>query len=228
MTAPRLDMYRQIHKALRAAMSEVLLAAGRMDPHDDAERSGLAAQIRDMLAFARLHLQKEDRFVHPALEARAPGSSGKTAIDHLDHAHAIAQIEQAVTVLEQAGADARQAAADTLYSQLALFVGENFVHMQVEETANNAIFWRTYSDGELAAIELAIVASLSPQEKMFSARWMLPWINPAERAEKMSAMRQVMPPEIFAGLLAMVRQHISPAHAVRLDASLNARQGEAA
>ena len=220
MTAPRFDMYRQIHKAMRAAMSEAMLAAGRMDPDDDGECAAVAAQARDLVHLARMHLAKEDKFVHPAMEARAPGSSGTTAGDHLEHARAFIRLEATVDALEQAAPGHRAGAADALYSELAMFAGENFVHMHVEETENNAVFWRTHSDAELLGIERAIVASLSPEEKMASGRWMLPNINPAERAEKLLAMRPMMPPEVFNGALAMVRAHISPAHWAKLQAAL--------
>jgi len=220
MTTARFDIYRQIHKAMRASMSDAMLAAGRADPMDDSERDQLLAQIRGMLSFARGHLEKEEKFVHPAMESRAPGSTKETAQDHLSHAHAFADLEEALAALAHGDAGERPAAAHALYAKLAHFTGENFLHMQVEETANNEVLWRTHSDDELVAIERAIVASLTPQEKAYAAQWMLPFANPQERAELLRLMRPAMPPEAFGGLLRMVETRLSPAHWQKLVVAL--------
>jgi hypothetical protein len=222
MTTARFDIYRQIHKAMRACICDALLAAGRIDPMDDTERAQLLAQVRGMLTFARGHLEKEDKFVHPAMEARAPGSSSQTAGDHADHAHAFADLEAALAALEHGEAGQRPAAAHALYGKIAQFLGENLLHMEVEESANNEVLWRTHSDDELLALELAIVASLSPPEKSYAAQWMLPFANPEERAQMLRAMQPGLPPEAFAGLLHMLKSRLIPAHWRKLTIALDA------
>ncbi len=222
IAAPRYDMYRLIHKALRVCMAEALAAVGRMDPEDDGERKAALAQVGEMLGYCQSHLKKEDAFVHPAMEARAPGSSGQTSGDHTSHVHWFRDLETAVVAVEQAEHETKAAAAAALYLSLALFVGENFVHMHAEETTNNEVLWRTYSDPELIAIEQAIVASLSPQEKAFSLRWMLPVLTPAERAQMLRAMRPAMPAEAFAGILATLRPWLSDVNWWKLTATFDA------
>jgi len=222
ITAPRHDIYRFVHKALRAFMSDTLNQAGSMDPHDDAERGTVLAQVRELLDFCQGHLKKEDHFVHTAMEERAPGSTRHTAGDHKDHLHWFEDLEMARKAVEQAQGEARTGAAAVLYRKLALFVGENFVHMNVEETENNEVLWRTHSDAELIAIEHAIIASLSPQEKLFSGRWMLPVLAPGERALVLNAMRASMPPQAFAGILTMLMQRLSDANWHKLTAALGA------
>ena len=219
---PRHDIYRFVHKALRAFMSDALNAAGSMDPHDDAERSKVLAQVRELLDFCQGHLRKEDHFVHSAMEERAPGSTRATAGDHKEHLHSFDEIEAARLAVEQTEGNARTAAAALLYRKLALFVGENFVHMNVEETENNEVLWRTHSDAELIAIEQAIVASLSPQEKMFSGRWMLPVLTPDERALVLSNMRMSLPPQAFVGILTMLMQRLSDTNWRKLTTAIGA------
>ena len=220
MTTARFDIYRQIHKAMRACMCDAMTAAGRADPMDDGERDQLLTQVRGMLEFARGHLEKEEQFVHPAMESRAPGSSRQTAHDHLGHAHAFADLEQSLVALERGAAGEKPGAAHILYAKLAHFAAENILHMQVEETANNEVLWRTHSDEELEALERAIVASLSPQERAYAAQWMLPFANPQERAQLLGVMRPAMPPEAFGGLLRMLETRLSQAHWHKLVAAL--------
>jgi hypothetical protein len=221
MTTPRHDIYRLIHKALRAFMSDTLTSVGSMDPHDDAERSTVLAQVRQLLEVCRSHLEHENHFLHAAMEERAPGSTRHTAGDHAEHAHWFEGLKSACVVAEEAQGQARAAAAAILYRKLALFVGENFVHMNVEETENNEVLWRTHSDAELVAIEGAIIASLSPQEKQFSGRWMLPMVTPEERALVVNNMRMSLPPQAFAGILTMLMQSLSDSNWRKLTTAIS-------
>src|SRR5512139_2725091 len=131
--APRYNMYAFIHKALRAFMGDTLSGIGRMDPDDAADLEGGIDQLRELLDLCRLHLEHENRFVHPALEACAPGSSSQVAGEHVHHAADIDALDELAdaVVLAPAGA-ARAAAANRLYRQLAVFVGINFEHMDYE------------------------------------------------------------------------------------------------
>jgi len=81
----RHNIYVLIHKALRACMSDALVAVGRMDPHDADEVAATAALVRELLQFAHIHLQAEEDWIHPALEMRRAGSSAETRADHLQH-----------------------------------------------------------------------------------------------------------------------------------------------
>lgn len=217
---PRFDSYRNIHMALRACMTETLLAVGRMDPRDEAERNAVLPQVRVLLAICRSHLKKEETFVHPAMETRAPGSAKDTAGDHAEHMHWFQDLEDAVTAAESGD----PAKAFLLYRNLALFVGENFVHMHTEETVNNEILWRTHSDAEIIAIEQAIVASLSPEEKSLAMRWMLPALSPEARAQMLGMMKAAMPPEAFAGILAMLKPLLSEANWRKLTKAMDSTQ----
>jgi len=217
----RFDIYRNIHMGLRACMMEVLLAVGRMDPQDVAELGTVLGQVRFLLRFCQLHLKKEEKFVHPAMEARAPGSTTHIASDHGDHLRALEELEAAVVAVEQAADGARQKPALALYKQLALFVGENFVHMHIEETDHNEVLWRTHCDQEIIAIEHAIIASLEPEDKPLTLRWMLPALSPQVRAMMVGMLRANLPPEAMAGIMAMLKAHLSDANWRKLTEALD-------
>lgn len=218
----RYDIYRNIHMALRANMAEVLLAVGRMDPEDMAERAETLTQVQELVDFCRMHLAKEDRFLHPAMEARAPGSARQTSGDHDHHKTDFEALDAAIAAVDTAAPGTRRGPALTLYRSLALFVGENFVHMHVEETENNEVLWRTHSDAEIIAIEQAIVAALTPEQKPRSLRWMLTSISPAARSEMLGMLRHALPPQALAGILAMIRPHLSESHWRKLGAGAKA------
>ena len=65
------------------------------------------------------------------------------------------------------------------------------------------------TDAELAAIHDALVASIPPEEMMFVARWLVPFMNPAERAGMLGEMRSSAPAPAFAAVLDTVRPHLT-------------------
>jgi hypothetical protein len=201
--APRMDIYVGIHKALRAMMLDTLQAVGRVDVDDPAETRAVCERVQELADICASHLGHENDFVHAAMEARRPGSSGRIAAEHVEHLAAIAQLRTAASALLAADCGATQAeAALLLYRQLALFVGENFAHMHVEETQHNQVLWSCYSDDELRALEGAIVASLPPAENLCIMRWMVPAMTPAERAELLAGVQAAERAELLAGVQA--------------------------
>src|SRR5512143_1116620 len=130
--APGPNLYAIVHKALRACLADTLLASGRTDPDDDGEVAHLSTRVRLLCTLYRLHSAKEDQFIHPAMEARRPGSSRRTADDHVQHARALDRLDADVRELEAAAGSARSDATQTLYRDLALFAADDLVHMHAE------------------------------------------------------------------------------------------------
>jgi hypothetical protein len=205
----RYNIYGAVHKGLRALMSDTLLQCGRADWHDAADRVGTLAQVRLLMEVCHSHLHHEDLFVHSAMEARRPGSSNTTMTDHHEHVLAIKSFLDDAQTLEDCAPTLRDTLGASLYRRLGLFIAENFEHMAVEETDNNAVLWACYSDAEILAIEQALVAHLPPEKKAIFGRWMLPAVNASERAMMLTGMKQSAPAEAFDGMLKMLQPLIS-------------------
>jgi len=205
----RFELYRPIHKALRAFLSDTLVAVGRMDTNDDGDVAVTLDQIRSLLAILKIHLEDENRFVHAAMEARRPGSTAHTAHDHVEHECALAVLATMVDAVARAGSAERPALALDLYARLAVFVAENLEHMHVEERDNMAVLWAEYTDRELAEIERAIVAAVPPAAMATAARWFMAGLNHAERVGWLQGIRHGAPPAVFEGLLAIARGNLS-------------------
>jgi len=220
LDAPRMDMYAGIHKALRALMADTLLALGRMDHDDDLELAQTTQQVLALLDACASHLKHENDFIHTALEARAPGASAVIAHEHDDHLAHINRLAQSTTALLGAAAGQRGASALALYRDLSLFIAENFHHMHVEETAHNAVLWARYTDAELVEIHDALVASIPPEEMMRTVRWLVPFMNPAERTALLADMRAKAPAPAFAAVLDIVRAHLTQNEWAKLARSL--------
>jgi hemerythrin-like domain-containing protein len=226
--APRLDLYGPIHKALRAFMSHTLVAVGRLDTNDDAEVAVTLEQVRSLLEVLALHLEKENRFVHPALEARRPGSSGPTAHDHVEHEQAFEELGSMVEAVYRRATADRALAVSRLYQRLALFVADNLEHMDVEERDNAAVLWAEYSDKELGEIEAAIVGSVNPTTMAVVTSWMMKALSHAERVGLLQGMRHSSPERVFEGALAIARSNLSTRDWIKLANALAVPAAQAA
>jgi len=228
MSKPRINMYAGIHKALRNFMSDTLNRLSRTDASDNEDLHGALAQVRELLALARKHLQHERDFVHPAMHARRPGSAQVAEGDHDHHDWAIDKLLALCDHCATAIGGARVQHLEHLHLQLSVFIGENLVHMSLEETEHNAVLWACYTDEELHAIHERIVAAIPTEEMQSTMRWMIPALNPAERAGMLMGMRAGMPPPVFEGMLALTRSLISARDMAKLEAALAAPRAIAA
>ena len=202
----RYDIYRHIHKALRAMMADTLVRLGRFDSTDDDEAASLMAQVQSMCAFTESHLRHEDDHVHPAMEKACPGSAGITTAEHPEHAEACRQLSTLAARLPGASFGARAVLATQLYQQVGLFMAECLEHMLMEETTNNQVLWAAYSDAQLHALEMEIVATLTPAEHGMTLQWMIPAMTPHERLAMLDGVRGGAPVQVFIGMMEALRE----------------------
>ena len=215
----RLDLYNSIHKALRAWMGHTLTRVGQMDPTDAEECRTVAADVNELLGAMLEHLQTENTWVHPAILKHYPDALLKIQGDHAAHEQSIKNLRSMAASVVSSPASATASAAQ-LYAALAVFVGENLEHMQVEETYNNQLLWQAYSDAELLEIHHAILASIPPEKMASVLRWMLPAISAPARAQ----MLMGMPAEAFTGILALAHARLSSSNWTKLAMALNLPQ----
>jgi hypothetical protein len=218
---PRFDMYTGIHKAIRAQMADALLALGRMDADDEADLTQATRRVLDLLDMCTSHLQHENEFVHPALEARAPGTSAAIASEHVNHEWHIAQLTETTKTLLGAVPANRAQVAALLYRELTLFLADNFQHMHQEETAHNQVLWANYTDAELIGIHQTLVAAIAPDAMVRTMRWMVPAMSPAERTAMLADMLAHAPRPAFDAVMETARPHLNESEWANLTRSLN-------
>jgi hypothetical protein len=218
----RYNIYEVIHKALRARLSQTLIAIGQVDADDEASVREVVAQVRTTLAIMHGHLNSENDFVHVAMEARAPGSTRRIAEEHVHHDEDIRLLDDACAALVDAPSSQRAARANRLYVLFDVFLQENLVHMRYEEDQHNAVLWGAYTDEEILAIEHALVAAIPPEKKALLLQSMVPAVPTRDRAMLLGGLRASVPPEVFAGMYASVLPLLDARARERLDAALTA------
>lgn len=207
-TTERYDSYRMIHKGLRALMAETLVSLGRLDTAEDEETRAVIERVRISIELGEAHLSKEEAFVHPAMEARAPGSTRRAAAGHVAHAAEYDRIRAACRDVEAARGAARAAAALRLYRRYALLMAEDLIHMDVEEIENNAVLWATHTDAEIAQLTDRLVASIPPETLRKYLRWMVTANTPSDRATLLDGIRVKLPAPAYASLVDGVLPHL--------------------
>jgi hypothetical protein len=202
----RFDIYRTIHKALRLRMSELLVATGRLDCGNDDEVASLCASLDEFCAFCISHLEHEDEFIHPALEARMPLSSWKINAEHRDHERDIETLMAAADALRRAPVSARSLHAQMVYHTLGLFIAHNLMHMYVEETEHNRTLWQYYSDDEIREINARLLAHVTQTQMTYGLRYMLPAMQPEERVTMLLEIRATAPIEAYRAISAQAQE----------------------
>lgn len=226
--AARLDLYAGIHKAMRAMMADLVTAAGRMDPDDGRDVHATLERVAEGLHLAEEHLRLEDRFMHPALEAKRPGASARAALEHAGHEEEFARLREAVADLRAAAGPARRTAAYRLYLALARWMAGNFLHMEYEELHHNPVLWETYTDEELGALHARLLAAVPPPDMMAVQRWMVPSIDHAERVAQFTGLRRGAPAAVFERVLAIARETLGEGDWEKLSRALDDRLAAAA
>lgn len=200
------DFYGPIHKGLRLALCRLAMRLGSVDAGDRGAVAILMADLRAQMILSSAHLDHEEREVHAALEARAPGAAADLYADHDRHRAHFVGIENAIGGVEGADPCKRPAALHRLYLAFTRFVADDFAHMAEEEEEILPVLQDLFTDEELAAIEARISAAVAPDRMIAYSQLVIPAARPAERLAMLSRMRDLMirdgaQPEAFAGLL---------------------------
>ncbi len=205
-----LDLYRDIHKGIRAELFGVTGDAGCLDPADLAGRADLAVQWHGVAATLRAHAEHEDGAIQPAIEAHLPALAERIAADHdalerridwigelLDEAVDVAPIDQRPTLHRG-------------YVELASFTSAYLEHQDVEERVVMPALERAIGPEAVVAIHQAIIGAIPPDEMATSLAFMLPAMNLDDRAELLGGMRAGAPAEVFAGVWSLAGSVLAP------------------
>ena len=76
------DLYREIHKGIRAELFGVTGQAGSLDPADEAGRVALFGRVRALADLLESHAHHEDTIMQPAVEEYVPAVAEQVIADH--------------------------------------------------------------------------------------------------------------------------------------------------
>ena len=209
------DLYRDIHKAIRVELFDATAAAGRIDPADRPARHAHAARLHDVARMLAMHAQHEDDVMDDAIRAVLPDQADSIASEHatLD-AEITVLVEFAEVALARPGDD--RACAHRLYLGLASFTSRYLAHQDREESVVMPELHRRYGVEPLLEMNDRIISSIEPDDMAWSLSMMLPAMNVEDRVELLSGMREGAPAEVFEGVCGLATQVLEPADSTTL------------
>lgn len=164
----RVDLYGLIHKAQRFHLSDFLIRLGKTNASDERSMELLGAELRGLIEHLRDHANNEEQYIHPLFEKI--GGAATLERQHLDLEEGLTGLEQILSALDWEG----------LYGRVARFVGNYFLHLDEEETAQRTTLWPNYGDKELAAVFERFKAERAPERAKADLEFMVPALSPAE------------------------------------------------
>jgi len=218
---PAFDIYGGIHRALRLALTDLLVRMGTTVPTDPVEVGLRLGELERMFEGLAKHIAHEEAFLHPALERRRSGAARDLDLEHEEHAYAIRSMRDLASALAAGGSAAQRAGLyRTLYLRYSAFVGETLIHMAEEEAVTQPLFDELYSAAEQRAIHDELIASIPPHEMLEVLKALLPAVDHETRVAMLTDGKAVMPPEAFAAIFHDASGALRPDERARLAARL--------
>ena len=205
------DLYRDIHKGLRAELFGLTLAAGDTDPLDDAARADLAAHMDRVAGVLEAHAHHEDAFLDAPLRAVDPALADRIDAEHHEVKEAFAAADALARAVAGATGDDRRGGLQLLHLQLAAFTSSYLRHLLVEERVAMVRLADALGPEGLAEIDQAMAAAIPPDQMAASLAFMLPAMNADDRAELLGGLRDHAPAEVYGPVLTLARSVLDPA-----------------
>jgi hypothetical protein len=210
VTAPvTLDLYKDIHKAIRVELFSVTAEAGRLDPSQEIARAALASHVHDVVDLLVGHAEHEDGAIQPVLEARLPQLAERIETEHVVLEARMAELEEMAQAATRTAGDP-VAEVHRIYLALASFTGAYLEHQDVEERVVMPALEAEVGIEEVVRIHGAILAGITPDEMARSLSLMIPAMNVDDRTAMLGGMRASAPAEAFEGVWSLVRSVLEP------------------
>ena len=204
------DLYRDIHKGIRAELFDVTLAAGRVDASCRADRAAVAGHVLSVGQVLEMHAHHEDQHVEPALLEHAPSLADQISTDH----HVLEARFNFVTELAQTAVDAavtdQRRLMHLLYLELSGFTSAYLAHQLVEERVVMPAIERSIGPEGALGLHIAVVSSIPPDVMARSLAFMLPAMNIDNRTELLTGMKMSAPPQAFEAVMGLASSVLDP------------------
>jgi len=204
------DLYRDIHKGIRAELFAVTGSAGRIDPTDCGARADLAQHVGTVVDWLVMHAEHEEAHVQPTLEQVAPDIAPRVTGDHAALEARMVDVRTLAFESVDAPAFELRSRIHTLYLELASFTSDYLAHQDLEEREVMPILDRKLAFEELLGIHQAIIGSIPPAELAQGLARMLPAMNIDDRTEMLGGMRMSAPAAVFDGVWSLAGSVLEP------------------
>jgi iron-sulfur cluster repair protein YtfE (RIC family) len=188
------DLYTAYHKGLRRKLFAFSVQLGRVDWGREFSR----AQVRDDWAALRLRLQRhaahEERYIHPLFSVQAPTLNEQIEREHHAHDAALMAMSEALSGAGSVDDESlRRACGLDIYRSYQRFLGDYLHHLDREERELMPLIERLVPGDVVAAAQLALQRSLSPEEALDSVASMLGALPDHEARQLLDKVKKLAP-----------------------------------
>lgn len=199
------DLYRDIHKGIRAELFAITSTAGNIDSSNRVDRAALADHVSSVGGVLETHAHHEDSVIDPVLEIHLPDLAEQITRDHERLERTYANIlDLSWSVVDTAAADQRRL-TQLLHLDLGSFTSSYLAHQDLEERVVMPALDRILGPEQCGALHGAIVGSIPPEDMARSLAFMLPAMNVDDRTEMLGGIRMVAPPDAFVQVVGLAR-----------------------
>lgn len=204
----RMKIYDVPHKGLRNALSQFSLLAGKTDYSNKMEIEKLKEFGNDVFELLTLHAIDENEVSLAELEQRFPGSTKHDIKDH-ERLHQLQHsLEEKLSTLfsdSQKGKSVVEAGSE-FYFLLNEFLGTYLLHIAEEESVTQPLFWKYFTDEELAAHRGKIMSKHPPETLFLWFRFVIPAQNHQERIGLLGGFKKMAPAAFFNQGMEVIRE----------------------
>jgi iron-sulfur cluster repair protein YtfE (RIC family) len=215
-----IDLYRDIHKGIRAELFSLTGSTGSLDPADRPGRVAVADHLRSVVDTLVTHAEHEDQWIEPVLQAELPMLATEVHDEHeVLEARMEGLLQLAGEAIDAPAGDERRSVS-ALYLDLASFTSAYLAHQDKEEQVIMPALDVAIGFEACLGIHQQIVTSIPPDQMAASLAFMIPAMNVDDRTELLGGMQAGAPPEVFAQVWGLVRSVLRPVDAKQLGARL--------
>ncbi|MCI0847384.1 MAG: hemerythrin domain-containing protein [Chloroflexi bacterium] len=220
MTTQRYATYRPIHKAIRHVLFDTSRKVGLADFGDDADVSETLEAVDQMISMLHDHRENEDKYVHPQAEARIPGITNKFVDDHKEDIRLSDEVQGIAGQVRGASGAERAALGVKLHERLNDYIGIYLGHLYREETTMQQALWDRFTDEELLAIDMEIVANVPPPMMAVYLPVMCSTYSAAEITPILAGIKANAPAEFAQFAMKTAEDNLPPRSWAKVKASL--------
>ncbi|MGI9576801.1 MAG: hemerythrin domain-containing protein [Microthrixaceae bacterium] len=202
------DLYRDIHKGIRAELFALVQEAAAADPTSTLDQRSLSDHVGAVAELLRKHAEHEDTHIQTTLEAHLPELAERVLIDH----SAIETRLEDIVGRAHALGDSRAARAEVHWLQLDLasFTADYLAHQDLEERQIMPALDEAVGADAVLGLHAEIIASIPPDELMRTLALMLPAMNVDDRTELLGGIRSGAPETVFDGIWDLTCSVLTP------------------
>lgn len=204
----RLKSYDVPHKALRNALAQLSLLAGKTDFEHQQSINALRNLGRDIFTLLTVHANDENEVTLSELDMRCPGCSAHDFEDHKLLHDMQTKLETCLTQIynDAVAGNYSIEKGEEFYLALSEFHGLYLEHTAEEERVTQVLLWKHFTDEELAAHRVKIMKNLHPETLLLWFKYAVPAQSHKERIKLLSGFRKMASTQFYEQGMALIYQ----------------------